>query len=363
MHSPAAPSLIEELESAMASGSVERRTDMMRRVTDLFINTNQRLSDDQIRLFDDVITHLMSHIEKRAIAELSARLAPLARGPIDTIRQLARDDEIRVSGPVLAQSELLTDADLVEIAGSKSEAHLVRIAQRATLSEAVTDALVERGDIDVANEVAANQGAHFSKASLSKLVLMSDGNDRLTETMGLRADIPSDLFRQLMAHATEAVQQRLVARAKPEAQETIKKVLVDIGAQLGRRSTSQRDLAEAQRSILALGQDTEAIRRRLPGFAEGHRIPELIAALSVLSGVAIEIVDRIVHAPSFFGTMVLCRAVGLDWPAAQTVIRGRPGAGRSRAEDIEEAQDEYGKLSAFSAQRLLRFWQVRQKVA
>ena len=363
MPSRAVPSLIEELESAMVSGSVERRTEMMRRVTDLFINNNERLSGDQIRLFDDIIAHLISHIEKRAIAELSVRLAPIARGPVDTIRQLARDDEIRISGPVLAQSELLTDADLIEIAGSKSDAHLVRIAQRASLSEAVTDVLVERGDIDVANEVAANQGAHFSKAGLSKLVLLSDGNDRLTETMGLRADIPPDLFRQLMAHATEAVRERLVARAKPEAQETIKKVLADIGTQFGRRSTRQRDLAEAQRSILALGQDTEVIRSRLPALAEGHRIPELIAALSVLTGVAIEIVDRIVHAPSVYGTMVLCRAIALDWPAAHIVIRGRPGVGRSRVEDVEEAQEEYAKLSASSAQRLLRFWQIRQKVA
>jgi hypothetical protein len=363
MISAPAPSLIEELESAMASGSVERRTVMMRRVTDLFINCSQSLSGDQIRLFDDVIAHLIRHIEKRALAELSTRLAPVSRGPIDTIRQLARNDAIEVSGPVLTQSELLTEADLIEIAGSKSEAHLVRIAQRPSLSAAITDVLVERGDLEVANEVAANQGAHFSKAGLSKLVLMSDGNDRLTESMGLRADIPSDLFRQLMEHATEAVRQRLVAHAKPEAQETIKKVLGDIGNQMGRRSTRQRDLAEAQRTIMSLGQDTEVIRSRLSIFADSHRVAELIAALSVLSGVAIEIVDRLVHAPSVYGTMVLCRAIALDWPAAQIIIRGRPGVGRSHAEDLEEAQVEFAKLSTFSAQRVLRFWQIRQKVA
>jgi uncharacterized protein (DUF2336 family) len=363
MLSASAPSLIQELESAMASGSVERRTGMMRRVTDLFVNSNERLSEDQIRLFDDVIVHLIGHIEKRAIAELSARLAPIARGPIGTIRQLAQDDEITISGPVLAQSELLTDADLIKLAGSKSDAHLVRIAQRASLSEAVTDVLVECGDINVATEVAANQGAHLSKAGLSKLVLMSDGNDRLTETMGLRADIPPHLFRQLMAHATEAVRQKLIACAKPEAQETIKKILVDIGAQFGRRTTRQRDLAEAQRSILALGQDTEVIRSQLPAFSESHRVAELVAALSVLSAVAIEIVDRLVHAPSVYGTMVLCRAIALDWPVAHIVIRGRPGVGHSRAADLEEAQEEYAKLSTFSAQRLLRFWQIRQKVA
>ena len=347
----------------MVGASVERRTDMMRRVTDLFVNDNERLSEDQIRLFDDVIKHLIDHIERRAIAELSVRLAPIAKGPIDTIRKLARDDEIAVSGPVLTQSELLTDSDLIEIAGSKSDAHLVSIAHRARLSEAVTDVLVERGDMNVANEVAANQGAQFSKIGLSKLVLMSDGNDRLTETMGLRADIPPDLFRQLLAHATEAVRQRLMARAKPEAQETIKKVLLDISAQFGRRNTRQRDLADAQRSMLALGQDTEVIRSRLPAFAERQRIADLVVAFSVVSGVAIEIVDRLLHAPSVYGTMVLCRAIGLDWPKAQAVIRGRPGVWQSRAADLEEAQQEYLKLSAFSAQRLLRFWQVRQKVA
>jgi uncharacterized protein (DUF2336 family) len=363
MSSPPAPSLIEELEGAMASASAERRTMMMRRVTDLFVNDNERLSEDQIRLFDDVIRHLISHIGRRVIAELSVRLAPIARGPVNTIRQLARDDEIAISGPVLTQSQLLSDADLIQIADSKSDAHLVCIARRASLSKAVTDVLVERGDLNVANEVAANQGAHFSNAGFSKLVLISEGDDRLTETMGLRADIPPDLFRQLVAHATEAVRQRLMARARPEAQETIKKILADIAAQFGRRSTRQRDLAEAQRSILSLGQDTEVIRSRLLAFAECHRIPELISALALLSGVAIEIVDRLVHAPSVYGTMVLCRAIALDWSQAHIVIRGRPGVGCSPAADLQEAQEEYAKLSTSSAQRLLRFWQIRQKVA
>jgi uncharacterized protein (DUF2336 family) len=227
-----APSLIEDLESAMVSGSVERRTDMMRRVTDLFINKSESLSEDQIRLFDDIIAHLISHIESRALAELSSRLAPMPKAPIGVIRRFARDDLIEISGPVLAQSELLTDDDLVEIAGTKTQVHLARIATRSRLSEAVTDVLVERGDLDVATQVAANQGAHFSNSGMSRLVLMADGNDRLTETVGLRPDIPRKLFRELLAHATEAARQRLMVSAKPEAREEIKKIMVDLGAKL-----------------------------------------------------------------------------------------------------------------------------------
>jgi uncharacterized protein (DUF2336 family) len=362
MLSTLAPSLIEELESAMTSGSMERRTGMMRRVTDLFVSSSDGLTEDQIRLFDDVITHLVDHIEQRALAELSARLAPIPQAPAGIIRRFARDDEIAISGPVLAQSPVLTDADLIEIAGSKSQAHLVQIAVRPQLSPAVTDILVDRGDRMVASEVAANQGARFSNSGFSKLVLMADGDDGLTESVGLRADIPPDLFRQLLAHATDAARQRLLAKARPEARDTIHQVLSQIGAQFGGKGRRQRDLAEAQRLIASFRQDNELVRSRLALFAQGNRMAELAAALSSLSGVRIEIVERLLHAPSAYGTMVMCRAIGLDWPIALVVIRARPGAGRSLSADLDEASEEYPKLSTASAQRLLRFWQVRQKV-
>jgi hypothetical protein len=64
---------------------------------------------------------------------------------------------------------------------------------------------------------------------------------------------------------------------------------------------------------------------------------EVVAALSVLSGVRMELVDRLIHASSVYGTMVLCRAISLDWPTARVVIRARPGVGRSRSTDLQDA--------------------------
>ncbi len=67
------------------------------------------------------------------------------------------------------------------------------------------------------------------------------------------------------------------------------------------------------------------------------------------------------HAPSFYGTMVLCKALGLDWPVAEAVLRVRPDP-RAVASEIEEARREYPWLSVASAQRIFRFWRVRQAV-
>lgn len=352
---------MRQLEIALAGGSAERRTDMLHRVTDLFIGHAPQLSESQTTLFDDVMTRLIGHIETRTLAELSARLAPIANAPAGVIRRFAYDDAISVSGPVLQHSDRLSDADLIEIATTKSQAHLGHIARRASLSEAVTDTLVDHGDMQVATTVAGNRGARFSSAGMSKLVVIADGNDPLTEAIGERSDIPPQLFRQLLAHAADTVRDRLMTKAPPEAREAMRQVLADIETQVGASTVSQRAYVEAQRVVHALSQDTDQIKVRIFQFADGKRVAELVAALSVLSGVTIHQVDRLFHAPNFYGMMVLCKALALDWSVAEAVLRVRPNS-PSVASDIEEARREYPWLSVASAQRLFRFWRVRQTV-
>ena len=69
-------SLIIELEEAIQSGSKDKRIDALRRITDLFVSDADRLTDQQIGVFDDVLGHLIKRIESRALAELRRRLAP-----------------------------------------------------------------------------------------------------------------------------------------------------------------------------------------------------------------------------------------------------------------------------------------------
>ena len=358
-----ATSVIDELESALASGSAERRVAMLKRVTDLFLSGASAFTQDQTSVFDQVMNRLVDHIETRTLAEVSARLAPVPTAPAGVIRRLAHDDAISVSGPVLAQSEQLTDEDLVEIARSKSQDHLAKIAIRRHLNEKVTDVLVDRGDINVASALAGNDGARLSNAGMSKLVILAESDESLTELMGLRSDMPRHLFRQLLAHATKAARDRLLARAQPSTRAAVEQVMAEIVAQVGATKVSQRAYAEAQRLMHSLKQDTELTRNKVLEFSGLNRIAELVAALAVLTGVPMEFVHRILHAPSVYGTIVLCKAVALDWPIAESVIAQRPGMGESRAADLEEARAEYPKLSHISAQRLMRFWLVRQKVA
>src|SRR5215510_16404977 len=197
-------SLIAELEDAVRRGPQEKRVETLKRVTDLFLVGSEKLNEEQVQVFDDVLGHLITRMESKALVELSERLAPINNAPINVVHTLARDDEIAIAGPVLSLSDRLTTPDLIEIALAKSQSHLLAISQRRSLSESLTDALIERGDRQVIGKLAENSGARFSERAYAYLVEQSEADETLLEKIGLRIDIPLHIFRSLLMRVTEA---------------------------------------------------------------------------------------------------------------------------------------------------------------
>src|ERR1700754_4399508 len=211
--------LLDELQTTLAHGTVARRVETLRRVTDLFINGAVDYSDEQIGLFDDVFQCLIDHIETSAKALLANRLAPIDTAPPLTIRALAFDDVIEVAGPVLSQSVRLDDKTLIENARSKSQAHLMAISTRKVLSGAVTEVLVQRGNVEVVQSTVNNPGAEFTERGFTRLINRAEGDDNLTTCVGLRPAVPPHLYLKLLAKASEAVRQRLEAANPQQARE------------------------------------------------------------------------------------------------------------------------------------------------
>src|SRR6202011_5028955 len=190
-----AVSIIDELEEAVERGSSAKRVSTLRQVTDLFLHDGERLSEDQVKVFDDVLCHLVARVETRVKAELCARLAPLEYAPSGVIEQLAWDDEIAVAGTVLASSNRLTTSTLVEIAKTKGQDHLLAISGRTNLPEAVTDVIVDRGERKVIRTLANNASARFSDAGYSGMVAHADADGELAEILGMRIDLPLTFLR------------------------------------------------------------------------------------------------------------------------------------------------------------------------
>src|SRR5258708_33709579 len=92
--------LIDQLEGVLASKDVSMRADVLRRVTDLFIHGSGKFTEDQIDLFDDVMSKLVENIELAARVAFGSRLGRVSDAPGRVIRSLAFDDAIEVATPV-----------------------------------------------------------------------------------------------------------------------------------------------------------------------------------------------------------------------------------------------------------------------
>lgn len=354
--------LIPELDAVVRRSTPERRAQTLERITTLFLSGASQFNEDHVRLFDDVLSRLVDEIESQARAELSHRLAPVSNAPTQVVRRLAKDDDIAVAGPVLQHSGRLAETDLLDIARTKSQAHLLAISGRAGIAEPVTDVLVRRGDRSVVRAVAENRGARLSTNSFSELVNKAEQDSVLAEKVGLRPDIPPQMFRDLLLKATAVVQQRLFASARPETQNEIQRVLAKVSNEVGTRS-APRDYAAAQRKVEALHREGRLNEDKLVDFAQGGQYEDTVAALAKLCAVPIEVVDRLMSGDRPDPILILCKSVGWGWPTAKAVIVARPGSKAISSQGLDTAYTNFDRLSPTTAQRVMRFWQAKPQAS
>ncbi len=349
-------SLLPELEDVVQHGSAEKRAETLRRITSLFLDGAPRFNDSHVALFDDVIGCLIEEIEVKALAELARRLAPVPNAPGGVVVRLAKNDDIEVAAPVLRQARI-GDPDLKYIAETKSQAHLLALSTRLGITEALSDILVRRGDVEVARSIATNHKAQLSDNAFGMLVERAERDNMLAEKVGLRTDIPPRMFRQLLMQASEVVQKRLLAQAKPEIQDEIRRVLAKVTDEVAAKA-APRNYTAALAAVQARHGKRALTEADVADYAKSGSYEETIAALATVSEVPVEVVDRLMSGERADPVLILARAAGFSWRTVREVMLARPGAKLS-AQTIEAARENFERLTAATAQRVVRFWQVR----
>lgn len=353
-------SLIAELEESLNSSSSAKRLTTLRRVTDLFLNEADRLNEQQIAVFDDVLVHLAERIELKARVELSTVLAPLANAPVEVVRHLANDDEIAVAHPVLTQSGRLTEGDLVEIAKSKSQEHLLAISGRPSLTEVVTDVLVERGNHEVVHTLAQNSGARFSEPGFASIIASAASDGDLAEKLSSRVDLPLPMLRQLLSRATDLVCSRLLTFASLEQRDQIQQALMGISNEVATEVSAPRDFSVAERSVQRLHSSGKLNEKTLAEFATNRQYEEMVSALALLCGAPAEFVERLMRNIHTLGLIIACKSAKLSWPTIHDILKARFSYHSISEQEIEEAKSTFLVLSQASAQRTLRFMLIQE---
>jgi uncharacterized protein (DUF2336 family) len=270
---------------------------------------------------------------------------------------LAFDDHVAVAAPVLAHSEQIDEASLVEIAKTRGQSHLFAISRRRALGEPVADILAARGDRSVAISVAENAGARLSENGFLALIRRASGDDALAERLGERGDIPAHLFLRLLAVASERVRTRLRA-SHPQAGAEIDRVVEQVTGRIRRAAAAPHDYSDRMEQLgdrYIAGRLGESDLAR---FAHGGHFEDAVVTLALLAKVPVSVVDRAMQSERPDVILVVARAAGLKWRTTKLVLQLRAGPNTLSPEELERDLAEFEQLNPSTAAHLVRFQAV-----
>lgn len=189
------------------------RLALANRLMKLLPNLSQ---DKQSQLYQFAIQALgtlaLDEVLKIRIA-LSSTLKEHPDAPPKVVGQLARDIEREVSEPVLKFCAALSDEDLLDILRNHPESWAVQaVAGRATLSEEVSQSVIERDDVPAGLILMQNKGAAISRYTMSTIVEKAKQHTKWQKPIAIRKNLPPELALELVQFVDDKVRDLLMER-------------------------------------------------------------------------------------------------------------------------------------------------------
>ncbi len=352
-----------DLDRVLPGNTPENRAEMLRKVTDLFVEGAERYSEAEVGIFDQVMVRLVREMEEAVRAAVAVRLAKIRNAPRNLMCALAADDAIDVAGPALRYSERLDDPTLMATARSCSQQHLLAISLRKTVSEDVSDVLIERGDRMVTLSTVNNAGVRFSPASHAILVARSKDDDELAAGVWSRTDIPRRDLLRLFSIASDNVRRRLEAADRGKTR-FIRDMMTGVtnDAQDRMRAAS-RDYAQAYRRVAELRRAGLLDVNSLEAFADARQFDETTVALAILCDLPIGVCERAMAQDRPELLLMFARAIELSWDATKAILYMRAGAKGIPQLQLDQYLSGFSRIKPDTARKALQFVRLRERAA
>lgn len=202
----------EDVARLMADPSPDVRAQTTSKIAAQYDRKHPRMTAAERELAEAIFRKLAQDAEVLVREALSANLKSTPDLPHDLAVSLAKDVD-SVSLPVLKFSEVLTDDDLIEIVrGENADAKQVAIAQRAVVSTAVADALIDTGNETAVARLVANEGATLTEDALGRVLTNYNESEIVADSISRRPTLPPAISEQLVSAMAEKLQSFLVSK-------------------------------------------------------------------------------------------------------------------------------------------------------
>lgn len=347
--------------------SSEGRAMLTATILDLFENKGDVLTDRERALMFGILRSVVREIEMSIRVNVSRQLACLDDAPRDLVSLLA-NDEIDVAYPMLTDSGILQDEDLIEVIKHRTMEHQLAVAIRQNVSEDVSQALVETGNERVVVTLLKNENAKISQNTMEYLVEQSKRVDTFQEPILGREDLSPELAQKMFVWVSAALREFIVSNFELE-QPVIDDMLEHVARQ------QQAKDASLDTGVIAATADVDTKVNELIKVLDeqGMVTPDmLIAALKQgevslfiasfcrLTGIRDTLARRILFEPGGEGLAICSKAIGLAKEEFSELFRLSQLVRARGSDKVDEALRNvlwiYEDMSREAAAGVLKLW-------
>ncbi len=338
------------------NADASEREQLFRNVARLFSFVCERCDDEQVEQYDEVLCQLAELVEVEGRVEVAEMLCKLERAPGTVVVKLA-NDEIEVAQPLLEFSNVLSDDDLIEIVGAKSEEHRVVIAGRSSVPERVGEAIVTHGGAQSVVRLVANNNADLNEVTLTKLVEKAAEDTSIAQNLRGRDDVDWTEIQRKIDHASEIVVEKLVDAGLNSDEKTIEKVNAVVFNRIHNRAGfNSSTWRVAWNQVKALGDRKELDHQSLARFSRfgyGHHFG---AAMACMLNLKPEVFVKWLAKQDYRALIVAAKTLGMspeDFAKGMTIL---PWRGFPTMQELTQTRDRFENLTTVDAQDIFELW-------
>jgi len=350
--------MLNDLLILAQDSTPEKRHQLVEHVTTLFVRGADSYQTEEITLFNTILESMLPTMEQDQKKTISEQLATIDSTSNKVAYELARE-EIDIARPMLTSSNALNTEDILRLAKTMGQGHLLAISKRKHLEANVTDVLLERGENPVKQSVAANAGAAFSEWGSRLLIKLAERDETIRNAMMERGDITESDYDRLISQMPESQQIRI--RQLREQNEGLiedlfhKASKVVASSKLERKAT--RINAKATLKEIRAGQ--RSLGKAITQLALSNNLFDICFLLAEMAGLEQKYVTNVMVRYDATGIAVLCRAMGVDNVDYHALCKARATHNKQPQSTAENWANDYQSLSDRDARRLLSFMKIR----
>lgn len=339
--------------------SAEARRELVEIIGDLFFDKSRVLSERERSTMSEILRQLIHDVEISVRKHLAIRLSDEPGAPADLVYALANDNA-EIAHPILMRSEVLKDPQLIEIIRNRDLEHQLSVAMRASVSEAVSDALVATDDVSVIERLLENPGAEIGRQTMTYLVEQSQRMDAFQNPLIRRKDLPAELAERMYWWVSAALRTEILDRHDLDADQLddvmesaiAAAVKSDSGVTAGGAAASQ--LVETM--VAQIGLSAEL----MIGVLKSGEASLFEAIVERATGLRQPLVQRLTYEPGGEGLAIVCRALGFAVEDFRTLLDLCAAARPQRREAYPIARIDpeafYERIQPAAASRVLDRW-------